>query len=308
MKYTKEARAMHHPAVAASLAACLCLGLATPLFAAQPTDTSPAHNPSGATNAMANEKPAQKCLTDLRAFENQMQKGGYWLHGSGNGYGYPMYGYSVSAREPLPFRGTSGTDTAAGTPVSAEYGQARPGYEIRTLIASANILAQHGQQQACESLLTQTRGMYRRYASNLRNDDVRKSDMPGWRSKEVSAAQPVTGDSNAFRSDQLVGTDVVNPKQEDLGSVNDIVTSPQTGKIAYLVIGRGGMFGIDEKYVPVPWSDFKATSGATLLVLDTTKVNMAAAPEVKDDQFSSHGGFNQQSQKVDDYWKTHLSN
>jgi hypothetical protein len=67
-------------------------------------------------------------------------------------------------------------------------------------------------------------------------------------------------------------------------------------------------FGFDEKYVPVPWEDFKVTPARNLLVLDSTKGAMDAAPQVNKNQFTPPGHFDQESQKVDAYWKAHISN
>ena len=59
--------------------------------------------------------------------------------------------------------------------------------------------------------------------------------------------------------------------------------------------------------LPVPWEDFKASPNANLLVLDTTKDTMNAAPQVSHNEFTTNGHFEQESQKVDAYWKAHLS-
>ena len=110
----------------------------------------------------------------------------------------------------------------------------------------------------------------------------------------------------SFRSDQLIDASVVNPGNETLGSVHDLVLDLHTGRIAYLVLSRGGLFGIGASYVPVPWGAIKAAPNASLLVLDTTKAAISAAPEVNEDQFSASGQFDQESQKVDAYWKSRV--
>jgi sporulation protein YlmC with PRC-barrel domain len=124
---------------------------------------------------------------------------------------------------------------------------------------------------------------------------------------EIATAQPVTSTTVSIRSDELLGTDVRDQKDEALGSFDDLVMSPRTGKIAYLVISRGGIFGIGEKYVPIPWDDFKITQNANLLVLDATKAGMDGAPQMSGEKFTTAGHFDQESQKVDAYWVALLS-
>jgi hypothetical protein len=166
-----------------------------------------AAQPGATGTAVAAVKPAEKCLNDLHAFDNQMEKEGYWLGGSGYGYGYPMVGFGLGLGGP-PGSGVGG----------ASYANARPGYELRTLIAAANILARQGQQQPCEAVLAATRNIYKVYVADMHSGKLPPPDVQGWRQLQIAAAQPVTSNTS-FRSDELVGTDVRSPQNEALGSV-----------------------------------------------------------------------------------------
>ena len=289
---------MKRSILASSAAICLSFGLSAPVCAAQALaadpasdTTSAAKTPTGASAAAQDVtavQPAEKCLSDLRSFNSKMDKDGYWLGGSEYGYGSPMggYGYPMGAY-----------------PASAGYSNARPGYEVRTLIASAGILARHGQQQPCEDILATTRTIYQNYATEMHGRGFSTYDGPKWQQQQIASAKPVMSENTAFRSDQLLDTSVHSAKDKSLGTVHDIVMSPKTGKIAYLVIARGGLFGFDRKFVPVPWEDFKATPSASMLVLNTTEAALKAAPQVSENQFAAKGAFDQESQKVDAYWK-----
>ena len=113
------------------------------------------------------------------------------------------------------------------------------------------------------------------------------SAIPVWRERQIAAAQPVTSKNIPFRPEELLGTEVRNPQNEALGSVENLVISPATDKVAYLVIALDRSLGIDDISVPVPLEDFKITQDANLLVLDTTRVVLEAAPRVN--PFSADG-------------------
>ncbi|WP_213959913.1 MULTISPECIES: hypothetical protein [unclassified Variovorax] len=110
----------------------------------------------------------------MRAFDSTLKQDGYWLHASGFGYGYPMYGYGYGNGN-----GAGSLAPVTETRSNRQCLNARPGYEVRMLIASANILAQHGQQAACETVLTTTKSLYVSHAADLRRSRFASSDSKG---------------------------------------------------------------------------------------------------------------------------------
>ena len=191
-----------------------------------------------------------------------MAKDGYWVAGEGYGLGYPMgaAGFECTAG----MMSKSGIQARPAFAGPGDY-NGRPGYEVRVLMASANILARHGQQQPCEDMLAATRGLYKSLSVRHAKGWRPPVDMPEWRQRQIAAAVPVTGSTVAFRSDELLGAEVRSPDGVALGSVDDLAMNPETGKLGYLVIARGGFFGFDETRIAIPWDDFKAAPNARSL-------------------------------------------
>lgn len=280
---------MQRTARTIALGTALSLPLGLPLHAAE--------EPQGKSDTWSDSKPAQVCLDHLKAFDTQMESEGYWLGGSGFGYGYPLGGYWFGA----------GAGPALGlAPAAMPYAYARPGYEVRVLLSAAGILARHGRQQPCEDVLVQVRQSYDQYKTDMKGRDLRVANALGFRKEELALAQPVAARTTAYRSDDLLGSEVRTPDNVALGSVDDIVMGPEGGKIAYLVVARGGVFGIGERHVAVPWDRFKVTPNLNILVLQTSKAEMDKAPRIIKGRFTKAEPFAEQTAKADAYWSAAL--
>lgn len=76
----------------------------------------------------------------------------------------------------------------------------------------------------------------------------------------------------------LIGEDVVNAQNENLGDIKEIMLDVSTGKIAYAVLSFGGVFGIGEKLFAVPWGSLKLDVENKSFVLNVSKEQLKNAP------------------------------
>ncbi len=65
-------------------------------------------------------------------------------------------------------------------------------------------------------------------------------------------------DPGFMGANTLIGDDVYNDQDEDLGDMKEIMLDIGSGRIAYAVLAFGGVFGIGEKLFAVPWSALEA--------------------------------------------------
>ena len=76
----------------------------------------------------------------------------------------------------------------------------------------------------------------------------------------------------------IIGTNVVNPEGESLGSIKEVVIDPFIGRIAYVVVSFGGFLGMGEKLFAIPFSAFEYCETDNEYILDISKELLTEAP------------------------------
>lgn len=102
-----------------------------------------------------------------------------------------------------------------------------------------------------------TYGMYRAYANRV--DDKG----PGPR---------------LMGADTLIGNNVYNSAEEDLGEIKEIMLDMASGKVSYAVLSFGAFLGMGAKLFAVPWSALKLDTINKRFILDIDKKRLENAP------------------------------
>lgn len=79
-------------------------------------------------------------------------------------------------------------------------------------------------------------------------------------------------------ADTLIGNDVYNLKDEDLGDIKEIMLDMRTGRVGYAVLSFGGFLGMGEKLFAVPWSALTLDTQNKRFTLNVEKDRLESAP------------------------------
>jgi sporulation protein YlmC with PRC-barrel domain len=84
--------------------------------------------------------------------------------------------------------------------------------------------------------------------------------------------------NSPVKASSIIGTNVVDLKDESLGDIKEIVIDPRSGRVAYAVVSFGGFLGMGEKLFAIPFSSFKYQLDGNKYVLDVPRNKLKEAP------------------------------
>lgn len=99
---------------------------------------------------------------------------------------------------------------------------------------------------------------------------------------------------------EVLGKSVVNRDNEKLGTAEDVVIN-QNGDLEYLVLSRGGVLGIGDRLIPLPWDAVQLNKEKGVIVVDIHEQQLTNAPSYAKDDWKAFEQLHQ-DKKVQGYY------
>jgi sporulation protein YlmC with PRC-barrel domain len=99
------------------------------------------------------------------------------------------------------------------------------------------------------------------------------------------AANPMTHDSTPkvegpaatpAEVERLIGTDAVAADGRKVGKIENLLVTPE-GRVDYVVLEWGGVLGLGERQVAVPWKDVALNADGSQAIIDMSKDQLEQA-------------------------------
>lgn len=84
--------------------------------------------------------------------------------------------------------------------------------------------------------------------------------------------------NGAAKASELIGMDVKNHQDEELGTVKDLAVDVESGRIVQVILSSGGFIGIGEKLNAVPPGALRHDAAQSVLQLDASQEQWKSAP------------------------------
>lgn len=253
--------------ISAGIVLAVILAFSTSVFAAD-AETLPGRE--AGTRVVA-----QQCVKDLQAFDKELGGVGFGVLPSGG----------VTAQPSYYVWGVEGT----------------PRQKLRAWWNAAYLYALDGNEQSCQTVLASMRKLYEGHQKLVGNESDDLNVKTAWRRAHLARAKPVAAMDHLMRAKILIGSEIRNLKDEELGKVEDIVLNPDKRDIRYILVSRGGFLGIGGKWVAIRWNDLRATEDHELYVLDVAPTALDDAPSVERRTFAKTADPEWQ-RSLDQYW------
>jgi len=87
--------------------------------------------------------------------------------------------------------------------------------------------------------------------------------------------------AEAYRASRMIGTAVLNDKNEKIGTVDDLIVSPND-RVLFAVLSVGGFLGINRRLVAIPYSELKVDDeGHKIILPGASKDALSNLPEFR---------------------------